>query len=76
MTDGFDWHDDADILLKRQDAIALYTNNDNDIVIRRERQWDEEDDVHIVIPRSAVRRMIERLERLLRPVEVGNGSDS
>ena len=56
------------MVVHRQDAVALYLNPDNDIVIRREADWpDEADDAVIVIPRAAARRFIEALERLLLP---------
>jgi len=65
----YDWSgENPAVVIARQDAVAVYLNPDNDIVVRRQADWpDEDDDVFIVIPRSAARRFIEALERLLLP---------
>jgi hypothetical protein len=66
MTDDFDWSDRDCVVVKSQDAVAVYANNDGDLVIRRERSWNEEDDTLIVISRQHVRRIIEAMERVLK----------
>ena len=65
----FNWSgEDPEVVIARQDAVAVYLNPDNDIVIRRQADWpDEDEDAFIVIPRSAARRFIEAIERLLHP---------
>ena len=65
MTD-FNWQDNEEaIVIPRQDAIAVYANPDGDVVIRRERDWNEQDDVFIVINRKCVHSVIEAMERTL-----------
>jgi len=65
----YDWtSENPSVVIQRQDAVAVYLNPDNDIVIRRQADWpDEDDDAFVVIPRAAARRFIEALERLLLP---------
>lgn len=65
----FNWSaENPQVVIAKQDAVAIYLNPDNDIVIRREADWpDEDEDAFIVIPRFAARRFIEALERLLLP---------
>lgn len=66
--DKFDWSpENPNVIIRPQEAVAVYANPDNDIVIRRERMWDEEDDTFVVIPRNGARRFIEAIERLLLP---------
>lgn len=60
MSDDFDWtNENKDIVVRRQDAIAVYSNPD--------------DDTFIVIPRSGARRFIEAIERLLLPEATKDG---
>lgn len=67
--DNFDWFNDKSVVCKRQDAIAVYLNPDKDVVIRREADWNEEEDTFIVVSRSRARAVIEAIERLLLPQE-------
>lgn len=39
--DEFDWGDKESVVVKSQDAIAVYPNPDGDIVIRRQQSWQE-----------------------------------
>jgi hypothetical protein len=48
----FKWNDAQSVVVKQQDAIAVYANPSDDLVIRRRQAWDEEDDVFIVISQS------------------------
>lgn len=65
----YDWtSENPSVVIQRQEAVAVYLNPDNDIVIRRQADWpDEDDDAFVVIPRAAARRFIEALKRLLLP---------
>jgi hypothetical protein len=36
MSEEFSWQDNEAVIIKRTDAIAVYTNHDGDIVIRQE----------------------------------------
>jgi hypothetical protein len=64
--DEFDWGDKESVVVKSQDAIAVYANPDGDIVIRRQQSWQDNEDVWIVVSRGQVRRVIEALEKVLR----------
>ena len=64
MSDDFDWSDEGSVVVHRQDAIAIYTNPDNNLVIREQR-WPD-DDTFIVIDRRFARAVIEAMERVLR----------
>lgn len=73
---AFDWNAD-DVVIPRVDALAVYTNECGDIVIRQE-QGLTGDDAVIVIPRQfadAVLNAIHReIERDLPPVSSNCGS--
>ena len=50
MSDDFDWAaTNEDVILPEQRAIAVYTNNWGQAVIRQEKAWDDEDDTYVVI---------------------------
>jgi hypothetical protein len=52
MTDtpeDFDWSNDDDVVSRRQDSLAIYSDERGQVVLRRERDWDEEADVCILI---------------------------
>lgn len=72
MSDEFKWNDRESVVVKSQDAIAVYANDDNDLVIRRQQAWDEDEDVFIVISRQYARHVIEAMERVLK--ETGNSA--
>ncbi len=48
-------------MLQTQRATAIYWNHDNDLVIRQERNWYEEDDPFIVVTKSNVNAFLDRL---------------
>jgi hypothetical protein len=56
MTDTstkFDWADVQECIVQRQvHRVAIYDNTHGDVVIRQERDWNEEDDPFIVIARA------------------------
>ncbi|MCK1553128.1 hypothetical protein IVB11_29840 [Bradyrhizobium sp. 177] len=66
MTDDFNWNDRESVVVKPQDAIAVYANDDNDLVIRRQQAWDENEDTFVVISRQSARHVIEAMERVLK----------
>jgi hypothetical protein len=65
----FKWNDTQSVVVKQQDAIAVYANPDDDIVIRRRQAWDEQDDVFIVIGQTQARTVIAAMERVLKEIE-------
>lgn len=64
MNDDCNWNSPS-VVVKHQDAVGVYLSASNDLIIRRERMRDEENDAFIVIPRASARRFIEALESLL-----------
>jgi hypothetical protein len=47
--DDFNWATDPTVVLHEQRATAIYRNRIDGIVIRQERNWDEESDPFMVI---------------------------
>jgi hypothetical protein len=64
-TDDFSWSDDALVVVKRVDAIAVYRNPDGDIVIRQERRGGADDNI-IVVPGQHAYTLVESVQRLLK----------
>jgi hypothetical protein len=50
----FDWTADESVAVQEQPAIAVYPNPVGQVVIRRQRSWDEEDDSFVHISRGNV----------------------
>jgi hypothetical protein len=65
----FSWRDTDSVVVRQQDAIAVYSNPDGDLVIRRRRSWDEEDDVWIVVAQTQIRTVIDAMEKVLKEVQ-------
>jgi hypothetical protein len=57
------WGDDQDIVLRDQVATAVYRNRHGGVVIRQQRQWDEEGDTTIIIGRENAIRVVYALLR-------------
>jgi hypothetical protein len=68
-TEDFSWRDTDAVVVRQQDAIAVYSNPDGDLVIRRRRAWDEEDDIWIVVAQTQVRTVIDAMEKVLKEVQ-------
>ncbi|MDF0517742.1 hypothetical protein P0R31_10910 [Bradyrhizobium yuanmingense] len=68
-SEDFSWQDADAVVVRQQDAIAVYSNPDGDLVIRRRRAWDEEDDVWIVVGQAQIRTVIEAMERVFKEVQ-------
>src|SRR5680860_1844805 len=51
-SNDFDWHADSSIAVREQPALAVYQNPYGQIVIRRERSWDEENDCFIPVAKE------------------------
>lgn len=67
--EDFSWRDTDAVVVRQQDAIAVYSNPDGDLVIRRRRAWDEEDDVWIVVGQTQIRSVIDAMEKVLKEVQ-------
>ena len=59
--DAFRWDVDEDVVLHDQRATAIYHNERDDIVIRQERAWDEDDDVFVIIRRENIQAFLDKL---------------
>ena len=64
-TDGFDWSKNRWIVVKRVDPIAVYRNDDGDIVVRQERATLEVDAV-VTIPIQHAYSIVEAITRELK----------
>jgi hypothetical protein len=63
--DDFSWSDDAVVVVKRVDAIAVYRNPQGDIVIRQERRTGNEDNI-VIVPGQYAYTLVESIQRLLK----------
>ena len=61
----FDWTDKGSVVVRRVDAIAVYTDSEGDIIIRQQRA-DLPDDVIIAIPYKHAYSVIEGIQRQLK----------
>lgn len=64
----FDWNDPAEeaIIVREQAAIAAYRNPVGNLVIRRQRAWDEEDDAIVIVTRDCEAAFLENLAKRVR----------
>jgi len=53
-SDTFDWSADDSVAVREQPSLAVYSNRYGQVVIGRERSWDEEDDCFIHISNETV----------------------
>lgn len=66
MTQNWYWHNDHEkekTVIQHVDAIAVYVNNDNNIVIRQEDPMGSNEDKWIVVPRAQVETLIAAMRR-------------
>ena len=61
-TDRFDWNEDNSVCISEQPATAIYTNRWDQIVIRQQARWDEEEDRIILISRANIEHFISMLQ--------------
>ena len=61
MADDFNWNNDEAVVIAPVDAVAVYTNAKDGIVIRQNGGMDE--DNFVVIPRGSVEALITGLRR-------------
>ena len=54
----------------QQDAIAVYANDNGDLVLRRQKDWNEEEDSVIVVAPAFARQLIEAMERTLKEMQL------
>jgi hypothetical protein len=65
--DGFWESEDARecIVANRQHAVAVYTNNSDQIVIRQERDWDQDEDTIVIVDRANAAALVRRVYQLM-----------
>ena len=68
-TEDFSWRDTESVVVRQQDAIAIYSNPDGDLVIRRRQAWDEDSDVWIIVAQTQIRTVIDAMEKVLSEVQ-------
>jgi hypothetical protein len=68
-TEDFSWRDTESVVVRQQDAVAIYSNPDGDLVIRRRQAWDEDSDVWIVVAQTQIRTVITAMEKVLSEVQ-------
>lgn len=71
--DDFDWSTDKSVVLRSQRATAVYFNRRGDLVIRQEREWDEDSDPFMLITEHNIDPFLERLTVILGIPSVGGG---
>lgn len=71
----FDWNHgrNDDVVIRPQQAVAVYENMHGDIVIRSERGWDEEKDSIIVVTKGNAQYLIDGILRVLASKERHDG---
>jgi hypothetical protein len=57
------------VVVRQQDAIAVYGNPDGDLVIRRRQAWDEDEDVWIVVAKTQIQTVIDAMTKVLKEVQ-------
>jgi len=61
----FSWSDEALVVVRRVDAIAVYKNSEGDIVVRQERRSGGDDNV-VVVPAQYAYSLVESIQRMLK----------
>lgn len=64
IADGFKWLSDDSVVIQRVDAVAVYINERNEVVIRQENQAGDGDAI-IVIPVRCVPDLMEALQNVI-----------
>lgn len=68
---GFDWTNNHAVAVDQQDTIAVYSNDNGEVVIRRQKDWNENEDSVIVVAPAYVRQFIEAIERTFKEIQSG-----
>jgi len=61
IADGFKWLTDDSVVIQRVDAVAVYINERNEVVIRQENQMGDGDAI-VIIPIRCVPDLIAALQ--------------
>jgi len=73
--DDFSWKDldDSEMLTHGVKPTAVYFNTRGDIVVRQERDWNEDEDTVLVLPLEYAERLALRLQTLIEEARAGRG---
>lgn len=63
IADGFEWLTDESVVIQRVDAVAVYINERNEVVIRQENQMGDGDAI-VVVPIRCVPDLIAALQNV------------
>jgi hypothetical protein len=69
--DNFNWNDEAEIVVKRRDAIAVYQNGSGGVTIRMEASALEDEDHVIWFPIEDAQAVIDGILRVKKQIEAG-----
>lgn len=59
--EDFCWTDTKSVVIPEQQAVAVYFDSSDDLVIRQERTWDREEDSIVIIAKHNVDTLLDRL---------------
>lgn len=62
----FDWRSDDSIAVRSSDAVAVYLNRFNQVVIRKQASWDEDEDTFIYLDPLRVPALVKALHAAAR----------
>jgi hypothetical protein len=66
MDDDFDWSaDNKDLVQHSVQGVAAYINAYENITLRQERGWDDEEDTIVVLTIDSARALAEKLRELI-----------
>lgn len=58
----FDWNDKDSVIIRAVGAVAVYLNQNDDVVIRQQQDWNSDEDSLVIVPRAQLRPLIEALQ--------------
>jgi hypothetical protein len=62
IPDDFDWSsNNTDVAVRRQDAVAVYENVNGDVVVRRQADFNEDEDPILIINKACVPALVRAL---------------
>lgn len=64
-TPDFNWSDNRAVVVQPVEAIAVYSNEDHDVVIRQQDRSGGGEEMFVIVPRSRVQDVIEAMKREL-----------
>ena len=69
----FDWMNDTSVVLEPRRALAVYVNQHSEVVLRMQRDWDEDDDSFVYFPFNDAEMVATKIMDLVRnPADYGN----